>query len=46
VEQTAEPVATPDLAWRRRLGHRRLGERRTLLERAVRTVLLMDLLAT
>jgi hypothetical protein len=36
VEQTAEAVATRDLARRRRLGRRRLRKRRTLLERAVR----------
>jgi hypothetical protein len=41
VEQTAELVATPDLAWWRRLGWRRFGERRTLVERAVRTVLVV-----
>jgi hypothetical protein len=41
VEQTAQPVTAPDLVHRRRLGRRRLRERRTLIERAVRTVLVV-----
>src|SRR5436190_23231181 len=38
VEQTAEPVAAPDLVRQRRLRRWRFGERWALLERAVRPV--------
>ena len=41
VEQVAESVAAPDAARHRWRGWRRLGERRTLLERTVRTVLVV-----
>jgi hypothetical protein len=39
VEQSAEAVATPDRVWR--LGRRRVRKRRTLLERAVGSVLVV-----
>jgi hypothetical protein len=41
VEQTAEAVTAPDAVRRRPLGRRRLRERRTLLERAMRTVVVV-----
>jgi hypothetical protein len=41
VDQSAEAVATTDVVRRRELGGCRLGKRRTLLDRAVRTLLVV-----